>query len=254
MFGENTGFHIVDAVSKGDQAPLRLTHYRDNDFQGVDNVVDRALAEVGFVLVVDRHHFAAQLEQRRFLPDAGAVDVHALAVFVDCNAGVTRGQYERLFVISQVAEVYILQRFADHHAFAGFRIGFEARQLRRPVLQKLITFRVELRALHAGHRQLCCENGYLPFCQMPTAANPGIEPAIIHNADILQLCQLLFIQHDRRHSVTNRVHFLPCFGERPGIRTGKDNRLFHEIHRLLFEVWCIFHFLLPFIFCYPAPE
>lgn len=27
------------------------------------NVVDRALAEVGFVLVVDSHHFAAQLEQ-----------------------------------------------------------------------------------------------------------------------------------------------------------------------------------------------
>ncbi len=223
VFGENAGFHIVDTVCKGDQAPPRLPHHRDNDFQGVDNVVDRALAEVGFVLVVDSHHFAAQLEHRRFLPNAGAVDVHALAVFVDCNAGVTRGQYERLFVISQVAEVYIRQRFADHHTFAGFRIGFEARQLRRPVLQKLITFRVELRALHAGHRQLCRENGYLPFGQMPAAANPRIEPAIIHNADILQFCQLLFIQHNRRHRIANRVHFLPCFGESPGIGAGKDD-------------------------------
>ncbi|SWP77354.1 Uncharacterised protein [Klebsiella pneumoniae] len=223
VFGENAGFHIVDAISKGDQAAPRLPHYRDNNFQGVDNVVDRALAEVGFVLVVDSHHFAAQLKQRRFLPDAGTVDVHAFAVFIDRNAGVTRGQYERLFVISQVAKVYIRQRFADHHAFAGFRIGFEARQLWRPVLQKLITFRVELRALHAGHRQLCSENGYLPFGQMPATTNAGIEPAIIHNPDILQLRQLLFIQHDRRHGVANRVHFLPCFSERPGIGAGKDN-------------------------------
>src|SRR5690606_41979717 len=43
------------------------------------------------VLVVDSHHFATQLEQRRFLPDAGAVDVHAFAVFMNRNAGITRG-------------------------------------------------------------------------------------------------------------------------------------------------------------------
>lgn len=64
VFGENAGFHIVDAISKGDQAAPRLPHYRDNNFQGVDNVVNRALAEVGFVLVVDTQCDRQQAGQR----------------------------------------------------------------------------------------------------------------------------------------------------------------------------------------------